>query len=262
MTKQFIMDTLGIQENDPRAVLLQVLNLNSGEVQIDEAELFRMTNAGSVNSFFLQPLANHLLDNPLDDERNESIVTFLFSIIILQRNAAGTMDPSLLIQNPRNKFASIEQQLFDFLTIKLNSENLALVQKCVYVVNGLVNAIGIEVPQALLAQLMKNTVSHYTSADARDLASAELLIIGVSLANALSLSPNYNITYDANVARFQRRLISLEAHQLYKPQVLQRLEQLQLRTSVVARLARTEAGINTAVQGQEPPSSSSRFQPR
>ena len=169
MTRQFIMDTLGIQENDPRAILLHVLNLNNGGVQIDGVQLFRITNSSSINSYFLQPLVNHLLAHPSDDERNESIVTFLFFTIILQRNAAGTMDPSLLMQNPRNKFASIEQQLFDFLTIKLNSEDLALVQKCVDVVNGLVNGIGIEVPQALLAQLMKNTVSHYTSADARDL---------------------------------------------------------------------------------------------
>ena len=90
------------------------------------------------------------------------------------------------------------------------------------------------------------------------MASSELLIIGISLANALSVSPNYNIRYDANVARFHRRLISLEADQLYKPQVLQRLEQLQLRSSVAAQLARTGAGINRADQGQEPPSSSSR----
>ena len=38
-----------------------------------------------------------------------------------------------------------------------------------------VNSIGIEVPQALLAQIMKNTESHYTSADARDLELPELL---------------------------------------------------------------------------------------
>jgi hypothetical protein len=257
MTRQFIMHTLGIQENDPRTILLDVLNCNNAGVQINEAQLFGIINSDSINSYFLQPLVTHLLTHP-EDAHNDSIVTFLFHTILLQRNAAGTIDPYYLLQNPRNQFASIEQQLFEFLTIKLNSEDIRLVEKCLAVVNGLVNSIGIVVPQALLAQLMNNTVRHYASADARDLASSELLIIGISLAIALSLTPT-TIKYDANVRNFHQSVGSLPAKEMYKTQVLQRLEQLQLRSSAAALLARTGTGINSTNQGQSPSSSGKQF---
>lgn len=261
MTRQFIMDTLGIQENDSRAILLNVLNFNDGGGEIDPTQLFEIIDR-EIDSYFLQPLIDHLLAHPSDDEHNESIVTFLSFIMVLQRNADGTIDRSFLVQNPRNKLATIEQKLFDFLTIKLDSEDLALVRKYVDVVNRLVNCTGIKVPQALLAQLMRKTISHCASDDSRerDLGSSELLIIGVLLHNALSVSPNDNIRYDADVARFRRRLDSLDVNPSYcKSQVLQRLQELQTRSSIAALTARIEADMNRAEQGKEPPSSSRRF---
>ncbi len=251
MTKQFIMDTLGIQENDPRVPLLDVLN--HGEIPFDESQLLKIIDHSSVNSEFLQPLVDHLSAHP-SDKRNESIVTFLYFTILLQRNAAGTMSPDVLMANPRNKLGSIEQQLFDFLTIQLNNQDLDMVQKCSQVVNGLVNCIGIDVPHALFVQLMKNTVSHSTnSADERasDLASSELFIIATLLYKELALTANSKISYNADVGNFHQSLKSLDADELYKPQVLNFLEALKERGSAHTQRMRTEVSTNKAEQGEE-----------
>ncbi len=276
MTRQFIMNTLGIQENDPRVPLLHVLNINHNEVQIDDNHnevqiddnaLFRIVDQSSVNASFLEPLVNHLSAHPQDDEHNESILKFLYFTIILQRNAVGT-DPELLLINPRNKLARIEKKLFRFLTTALRREDPDLVQKYVDIVTGLVRCIGIKVPQALLVQLMENTVNHYTMSvateeateKARALATSELLIIVELLSNALYISRNDDITYDANVASFHRRLVLLApvADERYLPEALSRLDELRSRNSRGDALATYSIMNNTTPRRDDPPSSSSR----
>lgn len=230
---------------DDLDILLQVLDLG-GDTDVDGSEIYRVLNKDYIGSHSFLPLINELRAHSSSDDYKKSIMTFLSRVITIQRNADGTISPEVLKQNPCNKLDTIEQQLFEVLITQLGSADQRVVKTCVDVVTQLIHSIGITPPQHLLTTLTNNTIAHYGNNDTRNLAASELSVIGELLSNP-------RICYDNHLEFFHTRLkrLATTENSYNMRQVLQRLDTLQLQSSMRALMAMREN-----MDRNDPPSSS------